>query len=312
MEVISAILPVVLVILTGYVATRSGYIRAETLRPMGDLVLRVALPALIFLAVGVAGPGGSLRPALLVAMGLASLGSFACGTAIGLWALRLPRPQAVLVGLGFSASNSGFLGYPIVQNILGGSDAAYLLAHTMVIENLLVIPLALILSTTGTKDSGTALRPFLQGLLGNPLIIALVLGLLLRLTGLTLPTAAMTAMDMLARVSGPVALLVVGGTLATMQTGDRMGSALVIAMGKLILHPLLSFAAVLFVADLPPSIAAGMVIFAAMPMISIFPILSGKVGLQSIATSALLVTTLMGGATVILWILAVSRWSSPF
>ncbi len=53
-----------------------------------------------------------------------------------------------------SASNSGFIGYPVAAMVLG-SPAAMFLALNMLIENLLIIPLALTLAELG-RQTGNA------------------------------------------------------------------------------------------------------------------------------------------------------------
>lgn len=52
---------------------------------------------------------------------------------------------SVLIGLGMSFSNSGFVGYPIALQILG-PPAAAALAMCMIVENVLMFPLALVLA----------------------------------------------------------------------------------------------------------------------------------------------------------------------
>ncbi|GGH59161.1 AEC family transporter [Frigidibacter albus] len=297
MDAVNAIVPLFAVILIGFLAVRSGYVPAESLRPVGEVVLRIALPALIFLSVAGAAPGDGLQPLALLAIGLGSLAAFACGVAAAVWGLRMPLRQAAMVGLGISASNSGFIGYPVVQQLYGTAEAGRLLAHMMVIENLVIIPLALILSSNAGGAVG-----LLRDLARNPLILALAAAIAFQMAGLSLPSHAARTLDLLARMSAPAALLVVGATLATLRPQGQAGATAVIVLGKLLLHPALTFAAFAVVGGSPAPFVLGAVLFAAMPMMSVYPILCQRAGLGPLAASALLAATILGTVTIPLWL----------
>lgn len=297
MDAVNAILPLFAVILIGFLAVRSGYVPAESLRPVGEVVLRIALPALIFLSVAGAAPGEGLQPAALLAIGLGSLAAFGCGVAAAIWGLRMPLRQAAMVGLGISASNSGFIGYPVVQQLYGTAEAGRLLAHMMVVENLVMIPLALILSS-----NAGGVGALLRDLARNPLILALAAAIAFQMANLSLPGHAARTLDLLARMSAPAALLVVGATLATLRPQGQAGAAAVIVLGKLLLHPALTFAAFAVVGGFAGPFVLGAVLFAAMPMMSVYPILCQRAGLGPLAASALLAATILGTVTIPLWL----------
>jgi len=302
MDAVNAIVPLFAVILIGFLAVRSGYVPAESLRPVGEVVLRIALPALIFLSVAGAAPGEGLQPMALLAIGLGSLAAFACGVAVAIWGLRMPLRQAAMVGLGISASNSGFIGYPVVQQLYGTAEAGRLLAHMMVVENLLIIPLALILSSNAGGGGSVRAWALLRDLTRNPLILALGAAIAFQMAGLSLPSHAAHTLDLLARMSAPAALLVVGATLAALRPQGQAGAPAVIVLGKLLLHPALTFAAFAVVGGMPGPFVLGAVLFAAMPMMSVYPILCQRAGLGPLAASALLAATILGTVTIPLWL----------
>jgi malonate transporter and related proteins len=266
MGTFATIAPLFLVILTGFTAVRTGYVRAEALRPMGEVVLRIALPVLIFLSVAGASTGRGLQPNALLAIGAGSLAAFAFGLSVALVVSRMPLPQAAMIGLGAAASNSGFIGYPVAQQLFGTAEAGHLLAHMMIVENLLIIPLALILCSGSGKG-------VLNDLTRNPLILSLGIAVAFRMTGAELPLAAKDTLELLARMSAPMALLVVGATLAAPLSGGHFGGVLWILVGKLLVHPACTFAAFKVSGDFSAPFVLGAVLFAAMPMVSVYPIL---------------------------------------
>ncbi|MBH0236485.1 AEC family transporter [Methylobrevis albus] len=307
METLNAIAPLFAVILIGFAAVRTGYVPAEALRPVGDIVLRIALPALIFLSVAGAPPGQGLQPAALIAIATGSLTAFGVGILTAVAILKISLPRAAMIALGISASNSGFIGYPIAQQLFGAAEAGRLLAHMMVVENLIIIPLAIVLSSE-TRDGGRGRAlALLRDLSRNPLILALAASFAFRLLGLSLPDPAVRTLDLLARMSPPAALLIVGATLAALRPQGQVGGVALITFGKLVLHPLFTLGAFAAIGGVPGSFVQGAVLFAAMPMVSIYPILCHSVGLSALAATALMTATIACTVTLALWLPALRQ-----
>src|SRR5258705_13674028 len=91
---------------------------------------------------------------------------------------------------------------------------------------------------------------------------------------LSLPISGVLArtINMLALSSTAVSLFVIGGSLVGLQMKGMRRDVSVIALGKLLLHPL---AVGLMVWLVPPddaTLRAAAVVFAGMPMLSIYPI----------------------------------------
>ncbi|MES2666127.1 MAG: AEC family transporter [Pseudomonadota bacterium] len=300
--VLNAILPLFSVILIGFVAVRTGYVPAANIRPLGDLVIRIALPALIFKAVSEVTPGAQMNLGYILAYAAASLAMFGLGAAVMRFGFGRSVPQAAVAGLGVSASNSGFMGYPIVLALMG-PWATTILAQNMVVENLIIIPLTLILlSFTAAEGGRQGLKPILWDFLRNPLVVALVAALVVQGLGLRLPAPVMQTFDILARMSSPAALFVIGGTLASLPLGRDYGGVGLLLGGKLILHPLATWAALSLVPGMDPAMLAGGVLFAAVPMVSIYSLLGQRAGLQLLTATALLAATVVCFGTIGFWI----------
>lgn len=78
-----------------------------------------------------------------------------------------------------------------------------------------------------------------------------------------------------------------------------------VAVGKLILHPVLALLVVQGLPTLDPSLKVAMVLIAAAPMMSIFPVLGERFGCAKACSAALAVTTLASFVTLnlVLWVL---------
>ncbi|CAD5375147.1 Permease [Rubrivivax sp. A210] len=301
--------PVYLVIATGYAATRAGLFAKAELRVLGRFIVNIALPAMLFNALSRRPIAEVLNPAYALVYLGATLPLIAAGWA---WCRRrgLAPGTAAVVAMGISCPNSAYVGYPILLLILP-QVAGVALALNMLIENVIVIPLLLALAESG-RGGGSGwqvLRQSLQRLARNPMIIGLALGIAVSLSGLTPPGPLTRTVDLFAVTSGALSLFVIGGTLVGLPM-RRMGLKVApIAAGKLLAHPLLMGGLGLALPllggpALDPSLRTAALVIAAMPMMSIYPILAQAYGKEDLAAAALLVTTLASFFTLsgLLWL----------
>lgn len=302
MSILGTILPLFALILLGFVSIRTGYIAAAHMRPVSEFVMKVALPALIFRAVTTLPLDETLNWRFIGAYAAGSLAVFLLGLAVARHAMGLELGRAAMAALGMSGSNSGFMGYPIALSVVG-SGAGALLAQCLIVENVLIIPLTLALGAVASGGKGLqAALHALRGLISNPIIVALLSALAVAVTGLPLPGLVTEAIAMLARVAPPIALFVLGGTIAALSTTGVRAQAGVIVAGKLLFHPLAVLTALWLVPDIPQWMRVGGVIFAAVPMISVYPLFGQRVGAEILTATALLIAVSLSFFTLTLWI----------
>lgn len=298
-DLLTLTLPLFLLMALGYGAVRGGLFAAADIRVLGNFVLYLALPALIVRAFTQRSLGELFEPHYVAAVALGGLVVFALGW-LGARALKLPRQAAALTAMGLCAPNTGYIGYPLAALVIG-PGAAVAMAMNLLVENLLIIPLALALAESAASQGQgwrTALRETAQRLSRSPLILSIAVGVLLSLLGVRLPAPAARAVDLLATASAPVALFAIGGMLHGSSVRGMAGPLTLIVVGKLVLHPLaVALALLLFpVADAQLALAA--VLMAAVPMIAIYPVLGQRYGQQQLCAAALLVSVLASVVTI--------------
>ena len=299
--------PIFILIAIGFLACRSGIVSRDQAGGMGRFVITFALPALVIRALLERPLAEVIDWYYLLAYGLGSLLVFGLGYAFARFVRKDSLSGSALTGLGVSVSNSGFVGYPILVMAVG-APAGVALALGMMIENLLMIPLALTLAELGRQNEGgigKALRGTAYNLIRHPVLIAITAALTMALLELHPPPVLMKVIDMLATASAPVALFVIGASLNGMKPGGIMMDVGQVTFGKLILHPLLVLLCftVLPVSD-PLLITAG-VLMAAAPMMSIYPILGVRYGLEGRCAAVLVVATVLSFLSVSFFIWAV-------
>jgi len=302
--------PIYLAILIGYVLTRQGVFDKPALRALGAFVIRLALPALVFKALAERRIGDILNVSYLVAYTVASLGMVAAGYLAARRVARYSRSSSAVVAMGMSCSNSGFVGYPILL-LTFAPVAGVALALNMIVENALMLPLLLALAERGAGHVGPWYRlagTLLQRLATNPIVMAVMAGLAISLLGIVLPAPLARTVDLFAMASSAVSLLVMGGTLVGLRIGPLARRAAPVVVAKLVGHPLAVWAALggvslLGLPALDPALAMAAVLLAAMPMLSIYPILAQAYGEEALAATVLLLGTVASFVTLsaLLW-----------
>lgn len=314
LAILGLTIPIFVLIAAGYVSGRRGLFTAEQFQGMGKFVLLFALPAITFDTLARRPMAEIFEPGYLAAYGLASLAVFL----LALAAIRLAGAgagRAAILALGASSANSAFMGYPIVSQVIGSQPAAIALAHSMVIENLLVIPLALAIAEVSDHRGASLLAiagNTLSNLAKTPLIVALLLGTACSLLGLHPPEIIARPIEMLSRASAPVALFVIGGGLVGVKLGQESLRATPISAAKLLLHPLAVTLALLAFTVRDPALAKAAILYAAMPMLSIYPLLAGRHGDHRLAAVALLLTVGASFVTISIALWLIEAGALPF
>lgn len=307
LAILAITIPIFLLISAGYVARWSGIIEREQMQGVGVFVLYCALPALVIRALTQQPIEEIFKLNYLVAYGIGSLVVFGGGLLFSLKCQQQPLNASAMQALGMATANSGFVGYPVAAMVLG-SPAAVMLALNMVIETLIIIPAALILAEMATQQGASVantVKKTALSLAKNPVLVGLLVGLGLAVTGLQIPGPLFKAIDMLADAAGPAALFVIGGALFGLQVKGMARDVGQIVLGKLLVHPLVIFIAFSLVPGIDPLYKAGAILFAAAPMISIYPLLGQRYGLGGVSAAAMLVATVASFFTLslIIWLM---------
>ena len=300
--------PIYLAIALGYATTRWGVFARADMRVFGKFTLYLALPALLFNALSQRSVAEILNGQYLLAYALSTL--LVMGAALT-WTRKVQRRSlsySSMMVMGMTCPNSGFVGFPIILLTLG-PVAGVALALNMVVENLLLIPILLAVADSDGGAPGQwrkALQQTLIGLVKNPMIIGITAGFLFSWSGVHIPTPLSRTVTLFAQASGALSLFVIGGSLVGLQVQGLKGPVTLIALGKLIVHPLVMLITLWWLVPVDdPALRMAALITAALPMLGIYTILSQRHGHEATSAAALLVTTVCSFFTLsgLLWVL---------
>jgi hypothetical protein len=307
--VLSSLLPVIMLISAGFAAARLDWVRETAVKDLTNLVFLLLTPALLFQTMSrVHLEQLDFKPvaAYFVAVGLLFGSTFL---------LQGFNRRAAVLALAATYSNTVMIGIALVFLVYGPDGLVTLLTlvavHSLVLLTSATVMLELAVAREQLPGASTchALTTALHALknsIWHPVTLPLLLGLLFAQTGWQLPPAIQTPLELMAKAFSPVALMLVGITLAFTQVGVHWRAALVLASVKNILHPLLVFALCLWmdVSGLPMAV---MVAAAALPMGANVFLFSQRYGVaQELITASVAVSTVLSVLTLTLALMLVS------
>ena len=257
----------VLIIVCGAAAAKIGWIRPASVRDLSQLVFYVLTPALLFRTMAsVRIAELDFKPVLVyfLAAGIVFAGTLAV---YGFNTLAATR------ALGHTFSNNVMIGIPLIGLVFGKDGLVVLFTLISVHALVLLGSGTVILEIAQARQRSGAGRP--QGLVRtlaqatrnsivHPVPLPIIAGLLFAQTGWTLPLVIDKPLQLLGSALGPMALLLVGVTLAYSHIGSLIKPALRIASVKIVLLPLV-FLAVAWVLGLGGVAMASMALAASLP-----------------------------------------------
>ena len=220
--VFASLIPVILFIALGFFAGRRGWIRATSVKDLSNLVFMVLTPALLFRTMSTVhvqdldfGP---------VAIYFAAAGLIFAAT-LGVQGFST---LAAARGLANTFSNTIMIGVPLVGLAFGEAGLVTLFTlisvHALILLTgaTVVFELAAAREHAAKDDDGggtqqpmwrTVLQAVRNGIV-HPVPLPIIAGLLFAQTGLVLPEVVGKPLQLLGQALGPIALLLVGVTLA--------------------------------------------------------------------------------------------------
>ena len=243
--ILATTFPFFALVLCGYVAVRRRMLPQLAIPGMNSFVLYFALPCLLYRFGSTTPLAQLLDPGVFGVYLLCALVTVAL--AVGFARARgVDWNNSAFGALVAAFPNTGFMGVPLLVALLGPRASGPVIV-TITIDLIITTSLCIAMSRFGQGGSGTALRHALAGVLRNPMPWAIMLGALASGVGVALPAPVDGTIALLAGAASPVALFTIGAVLARSQMNATGPAALAdivpVAMGKLLLHPLLVFAA---------------------------------------------------------------------
>ncbi|PJJ44670.1 hypothetical protein ATK23_1911 [Glutamicibacter mysorens] len=253
------------VILVGYLVGRTGVLGDQGRHVLSRVTFFVASPALLFTTLAESDPVSVLGPLLWVAALSAAL-TAAIYYLATVRTLKRPASESIIAAMSASTVNSANLGLPIALYVLG--DMSYA-APIILFQLALYQPVNLAMLDATTSRHRTTPIALLLATAKNPMIIGSLLGLLVALTGIELPSMVLEPVDLIAGASIPAMLMAFGislvGSKPLEKKTGRRADVLIATAAKLLLHPFLAWVLAYWVFNLRGELLVASVIMAGLP-----------------------------------------------
>lgn len=214
---IDVILPVFLVVGAGYGTVRAGLFGDDVVDSLMKYTQNFAIPVLLFRAIATLDLGQSFEAALLVSFYSGSATCFILGLLAGRFLFKRDWEEAVAIGFTCLFANSLMLGLSITERAFGAealaANYAIVALHSPFCYGVGIT--AMEIARANARDTPLASLPsaVFSAMFRNALVLGIISGFAVNLSGVDIPMVAREAMDLIVRTALPMALFGLGGVL---------------------------------------------------------------------------------------------------
>jgi len=248
----------------GFLLAHLGVLRSDSQLLLSRLVFFVATPALLFKTLSTAPVDQILTSGLLVAA-LSFVGTAGVYVLLARTAWRRSTGDTVLGALSSAYVNAANLGLPITVYVLG---SASFVAPVLLLQLLVITPLAFAILDAVVSNRRPSILGIMSQPMRNPITVGSFLGLLCSLTSWQVPALVAAPIGLIAGMAVPGVLLAYGVSLRLgprpIAGGSVVELAVVCAL-KLMVQPVLAYAAARWLFDLEGRALLAATVVAALP-----------------------------------------------
>nr|ADI17850.1 predicted permeases [uncultured Rhodospirillales bacterium HF0200_01O14] len=298
--------PVFLTILGGFLLTHVKIISREGIPFLAKIAMNVFIPAMLFQTLS--------QSDISAHFDLRLWGSYYSGVLLNfalvfmaarVW-LKAKTDEAAVTAMGGVFSNIVLLGIPLVQAVYGEEGLVPLLI-VLSIHPLTLLGLTILIVEGARGGDGHWLPKVVRSVvrvMRNPIIIAIVMGVLASLIDLPIPEMINGTLERF-RTAGPtIALLLVGAGLYGQSVRGNLSASLLCTVAKMFVQPVLVFSVAHFVFDLPPLWLTIVTLVAALPAGANVAVVAGNYNVcVDRSSTTILITTIISMLTLPLLVL---------
>ena len=238
LDVLNISIPFFALIFLGFGAHAIGFIDVAGARTMSKFAFYVTLPPFMFLKITASDPAAILNWGFIWRYESSTILIYLTAALIAQLLFRLGRLESGIFGLNVAYPNYGYMGIPLAI-LAFGDEAALPMALILFADTIVLLTLTACFVSGNEGGPVAAIKRISLTMIANPLVIAVLAGLLFSASGLILPKIPQQFGTLLAGAAAPVALFALGATLFGQPVRAAAAEVSAISLLKLILHPLL-------------------------------------------------------------------------
>lgn len=275
LQALAGLATIWLVIAAGWGLAHVGVFNDAARRVLARTAFTVAMPALLVQMVARADLGRLFSEALAVSV-LAIVGAIVAYVLVATLAFKRPLAHQVIGALSSSYTNVANIGLPIAHYVLG--DATWV-APILLVQVGILQPAALMILDARRHQGRVPVARYVVMPFRNPITVAVVVGVLLRVTDLSLPDVLGSAVDSVGRMAVPLMLLAFGVSLRVDPLpgkGSPAAELWLVQAIKLLMQPLCAYTLAAWVFHLDAHSVLAVTLLAALPTATVVHVVATR------------------------------------
>lgn len=296
---INAVSPLLIFMLIGYIFKLRKMFSEITFVEMNRAVFRLFLPAVLFINVYESDLQYDFNAKLLVFAIAAVFIIFGlCFLLVNIFSRKRVETPVLIQGL--YRSNFVLFGVAVTESVCGAGNIGMTTIMAAVIVPLYNI-IAVVLFE-GYRSSELHFLRTVREVLKNPMIIATMLGIFLKLLSVEIPEIGMNIIASVGKLATSLALLALGGTLTFEGLKKHKKKVLLISLGRLVIIPVIFVLIGIGMGFRNGDLVSLMVMLAAPTAVSSFAMAGEMGGDKELAGLIVVMTSVLSVFTIFLWI----------
>lgn len=296
---INVVMPLVILIALGYYAKESKLVSKDAFKQMNQLVFKFLIPTSLLKSIIETDLSVAFQPKLIIY----ALGCILVMIVL-LW-LIVPRFEhdKKRIGVIIQAiyrSNFVLFGLSIVSNMYGSDNVgitSVLIAFCVPLYNILAV---IVLQYYGMNE--VDFKSVFKGILKNPMIIGTLIGFIILIFDIQLPTFAKNSISDIAKMATPLALVVLGGTFEFQSITKNLRPLTIITICRLFVVPACFVGLVAFIGYRQVELFSLLALFGSPVAVASYAMAQSMNCDEELASQAVLMTTICSIISMLFWI----------
>lgn len=298
---INATLPVFLVIVLGYVLMQTKMLNENFVTVANKFNFQVTLPFLVFKDISSANVRENFDlKFVLFCAGATTLCFFTIWGVTKLF-VKDTSIRGAFVQASFRSS-AAVMGIAFIQNIYGNSGMApMMIIGSVPLYNIFSV-IVLTMEANEEVQGYDRIKKAMLGILTNPIIIGILLGLLVSISGITFPTVVNKTVQSIASMASPLALIAIGAGFEGKKALGKIKPTIWVAVIKLVFQTMVFLPIACMMGFRTEKLIAILIMLAAPTTPSCYIMAKNMKNDGVLTASSVVVTTLCSSVTLTLWI----------
>ncbi len=297
---LNATMPVFLIMVLGYLLSKTSLINDSFANKLNNFVFNVALPVHLFKNLAEAdfhaAWNGKLVAFCFIVALLSILITFAVSFTLKKKSLRAEFTQASY------RSSQALLGAALLQNIYGSTGPlSLILIGAVPLYNVAAVILLTTMAPGGEMNGKTILKT-LKGIVTNPIILGIAAGLVWSLIGIPQPVIFQKTVSSIASTATPMGLIALGASINFKKMATCWKPVLLSSCFKLVFFVILFLPAAIFLGYRGEMLVAILIMLASPTTVSAFSMARNMGHDGTLSSGAVMITTIFSSFTFTVWL----------